>query len=234
MSFIVEDNGLILPPPPPARLRAIGIFAAAKTSTRAELGEKSTLKIHAPDTSIWHDGDASIVAIQSGRCKLQVMSQVGQTTTLAFLKSGDVVGLIEQSSNKSIVSVCITTSNVSAVHISNNHFSAALENDPGLRNAVLAHVRDEAILLRTRLFQMATLSIPARVAAYLLSEIAPTETSSDIKNPLTHEEIASIVGASREAVTRTFRALSSLGIVTYSRQNIHIASIQKLRKQVTD
>jgi CRP/FNR family cyclic AMP-dependent transcriptional regulator len=228
-----ENKGLILPPPP-ARLRPVGIFAAAKASTRAELGEKSTLKLHAPDSSIWHDGDATIVAIQSGRCKLQVMSQEGQTTTLAFLKGGDVAGLIEQSSNKTVVSVCIATSDVSAVHISIDHLQSALERDDGLRNSVAAYVRDEAILLRTRLFQMATLSIPARVAAYLLSELGPSEASSDIKNPLTHEEIASIVGASREAVTRTFRALARLGIVSYSRQNIHVASIQKLKKYVSE
>jgi CRP-like cAMP-binding protein len=228
-----EIYGLILPSPP-ARLRAIGVFATAKASTRRELEEKSILRIHAPDASIWHDGDPSIVVIQSGRCKLQVMSQAGQTTTLAFLKSGDVAGLIEQSSNKSIVSLCIAASSVSAVHIANEHMLAALEDDLELRNAVSAHIRDEAILLRTRLFQMATLSIPARVAAFLLSEIEPNAVSHDINNPLTHEEIASIVGATREAVTRAFRGLAGLGIVTYTRQNIHISSLQKLQSQVTN
>ncbi len=70
---------------------------------------------------------------------------------------------------------------------------------------------------------MATLPNPTRVAVYLLIELGPKGSLGDIRNALTHEEIAPIVVASRAAIILTFRALARLRVVTYSRQNIQLA-----------
>lgn len=212
-----------------SRLRAIGLMAAAKTSTRRAIEEKSVLRVFEAGTHIWKDGDPNVVVIQSGQCRLQIMSEGGQATTLAYLSDGDLAGLVERGAQNSVVSAYIATSCVSAMVISNEVLQSAFDEDIDLRKAMMDHVFNDAIVMRRRLFGMATLSVQARVASYVLDAALTSPSQSVVQTPQTHEEIASIVGATREAVTRTLRALVKQEIISYSREALKILNQPALK-----
>jgi CRP-like cAMP-binding protein len=153
----------------------------------------------------------------------------GHTTTLDFLMPGDTVGLIESTADRRFSTLCTAMSVVSAVIVPSRTIQMATDTDPDFRRAMITHYSSETIKLRERLFEMATLSIRARVASYLLGQCDATSENADIKNPLTHEELASLLGSNREAITRTLRELDRAGILVYSRQNIRVLNLAKLQ-----
>ncbi|MDO4602491.1 MAG: Crp/Fnr family transcriptional regulator [Eubacteriales bacterium] len=69
------------------------------------------------------------------------------------------------------------------------------------------------------------LSLPQRIAAFLLDEAA--ETGSDIL-PLTKESLARSIGSAREAVSRALKQMASEGCIEVSRGNISIRNKSRL------
>lgn len=215
--------------PPPPRLRVMGVLAAAKASTRRELEDKSILRIFDIGAQVWKNGDDQLAVIQSGRCRQQLMLETGQAMTLAFLNAGDLAGLFESSAEKRLATVYSATSVLTAVFIPVAAMRTAMDIDMELRSSVEKHLSLENVKLRQRLFEMATLPIQGRLASYLLEECSKNPASEEIKNPLTHEELASLLGTNREAITRTLRVFEKLGLVVYSRQRIKMIDMIKLK-----
>lgn len=69
------------------------------------------------------------------------------------------------------------------------------------------------------------LSLPQRIAAFLLDESA--ETGSDTL-PLTKESLARSIGSAREAVSRALKQMASEGCIEVSRGNISIKNKSRL------
>jgi CRP-like cAMP-binding protein len=214
---------------PSAKLRAIGILAAARSTTRRELEEKSTLRFFEPGAPIWSAGDDFVAVIQSGQAKLQIMLNSGQSLTLYFLRVGDMMGLIENTSDKGAASLCLAVSVVTATIIPLSALHTALQSDSGFQQAILDAALAETAQLRQRLFEMATLSVQSRLATYLLNEASLNGNQVDIRNPLTHEELATLLGANREVITRALRAFEKLGLIAYSRLYLRILEPTKLQ-----
>lgn len=212
-----------------ARIRPIGVFEAADATTRRRLEAVSTARVFEPAATIWSNAETKVAIIQSGRSKLQVMLQSGQTTTLKFNKPGDMVGQLEPKASGEFVTACVAISVVSAIIISQDAMQEAFDTDQGLRLAMLERNSKETTELRQRVFEMANLSVRARVASYLLHANDPADERLDIKTNLTHEEIASLIGSNREAVTRVLRSLDGQDIIRYSRQKIEILNLAGLK-----
>ena len=101
--------------------------------------------------------------------------------------------------------------------------------DADFRTALDRQTSSQNIKLRKRLFEMATLPLQSRLASYPIEECEYTQGVSQISNPPTHEELASLLGANREAITRALRALEKLGLITYSRQTIKVLGVAQLQ-----
>jgi CRP/FNR family cyclic AMP-dependent transcriptional regulator len=209
-------------PPPSAKLRAIGVLAEALSGTRRFLEEKSSFRLFDPGATVWSDGDKSVAVIQSGRAKLQLTVDSGQATTLEYLKVGDVTGLQTGAGEGHLVTSCVSTSVVGAVIIPDEAIQAALEADRDFRVAVNALTMQEISKLRKRLFEMANFSLGARLASHLLDLVEPYQGITEIKSPLTHEELALLLGANREAITRALRLFNKQALIDYSRKTLKI------------
>jgi len=54
-----------------------------------------------------------------------------------------------------------------------------------------------------------------------------------IHNFLTHEDIAQLIGSSRQTVTTMLNELETSGLVSVSRQSIKVPSVKNLQKSLT-
>ncbi len=77
--------------------------------------------------------------------------------------------------------------------------------------------------------QILFMSFDKRLAIFLLDESASSH-SDDI--PLTHEQIAKLMGSAREVVTRMLKYFASEGYVTLSRGTVTLTNKNKLKKLV--
>jgi CRP/FNR family cyclic AMP-dependent transcriptional regulator len=61
-----------------------------------------------------------------------------------------------------------------------------------------------------------------------------TSESYMIATRYTHQQLGTMIGANREAVTRAFARLRELGMVAVRRRFIHVEDIEKLRRATED
>lgn len=79
--------------------------------------------------------------------------------------------------------------------------------------------------------QVLFMGLDARVAVFLLDEVARRGTSS---LELTHDEVARHIGSAREAVSRMFKYFASEGMVALSRGCVNVLDKAALRAIVND
>jgi CRP/FNR family transcriptional regulator len=103
--------------------------------------------------------------------------------------------------------------NVEVFIISHDRLMSLLSNMPPLLNSyvqALAHVNREYI---ERLEDMTFRSIPSRLAKLFLHEATYADQIAEAPTHLTQEEIAAILGTTREVVGRALRGLLNAGLL---------------------
>jgi CRP/FNR family transcriptional regulator, cyclic AMP receptor protein len=80
--------------------------------------------------------------------------------------------------------------------------------------------------------------VPARLANLILllveSEGVVTPEGYKIPTRYTHQQLGSMIGANREAVTRAFARLRELGAVNVKWRYIHVEDVETLEKATED
>ena len=102
----------------------------------------------------------------------------------------------------------------------------------GLR---LVHLLAERIVVfERRLNDLAYKDVPARLASQLLrlaeSEGVVTPEGYKIATRYTHQQLATMIGAKREATTRALRALRECGAIEVRRRRIHVVDQEALAR----
>jgi CRP/FNR family cyclic AMP-dependent transcriptional regulator len=102
----------------------------------------------------------------------------------------------------------------------------------GLR---LVHLLAARIVgLERRLTDLAYKDVPARLASQLLrlveSEGSVTSEGYKISTHYTHQQLATMIGAKREATTRAMRALRECGAIEVRRRRIHVVDQEALAR----
>jgi CRP/FNR family transcriptional regulator, cyclic AMP receptor protein len=163
--------------------------------------------------------------IHDGAVALSTTSPAGRRTCLAVLGPGDLFG------HEALL--CGTSDHAgdprpvhpearavvrSRVHsLTTADFASAIRSDPAIVAPALGALARVAGSLSRRLEQALSLPTPARILA-LLEDLAsafgrPLEWGIQIDVPLTQEDLAALVGATRETVNRAVRSLERKGLV---------------------
>ncbi len=69
---------------------------------------------------------------------------------------------------------------------------------------------------------LAFMNVYGRVASFLMQAAEPRGDKWVVRGPLTHQEIAAMVGSSRETVSRTIKELQDAGEISVQRKQITI------------
>jgi CRP/FNR family transcriptional regulator len=102
----------------------------------------------------------------------------------------------------------------------------------GLRIASLA---DERLALsEDRATDLAHKEVPGRVASLLLrlleNEGVVTPRGYEIHTRYTHQQVAGMIGANREAVTRAFGMLRAIGALEVHRRLVRVTNLEALEQ----
>ena len=93
---------------------------------------------------------------------------------------------------------------------------------------------DRLSTYETRMEDLAVKEVPARLASLILllveSQGVRTPTNYKIPTRYTHQQLGTMIGANREAVTRAFSRLREAGAVETRRRYIHVENIETLKE----
>jgi CRP/FNR family transcriptional regulator, cyclic AMP receptor protein len=187
-----------------------------------------------------HSG-SFVVLITEGRAKVTAPSPTGSETVLSLRGPGDLIGeltAIDDEPTPRVATVVAVDAVVCRV-VRVEEFRAILAAHPAI---ALELVRMVASRLRTsdrRLVEFGAYDITRRVAL-LLADMAATEgrppggTGVTVPGGLSQDDLAGLVGGSRESVARALGALRSLGLVSTGRRRIVVLDLERLRDYAVD
>lgn len=189
---------------------ATELFAAMPDDVLEQLREHAVVRQYERNEVLFHQGDAShdLFIVQTGRIAIAAQAGDGRESVVAVLESGGLFGELGlfDDAPRSADARALTESSV-----------VALEYEP-VRNLLQARPEVLWVVLRIlsqrlratdeALADAVFLDVPARTAKRIL-ELAGDQDAFTL--PLTQEELAAMVGASRERVNKALALFTRLG-----------------------
>ena len=172
----------------------------------------------AAGTKIAKQGDFQdfVYIIKSGRAKISKASTKGQDSTIAIVGPGDEVGMSSLFSEDSGVN-CVALDELTVLYSTRDTLLFLMQSIPCLATNVARILSRRIGQLEERISSFVGGSLPRRLSIALLklsNEGTPvTGGGVQLSGAITHEFLASLVGASREAVTLALGKLRESGAI---------------------
>ncbi|QRV02093.1 Crp/Fnr family transcriptional regulator [Arcanobacterium phocisimile] len=218
-------------------LAHVELFRELDESDRADLlalMSETTLK---RGESLFHEGDSGdrLYVVTDGKVKLSHTADDGRENLIAVLGPGEIIGeltLFDLGARSSTVTAIAATSLLSLSH---KDMMTYIDSHPAMAKSML---RELARRLRTTNQQMADLvfsDVPGRVAKALL-DLAErfgerTQEGIYVAHDLTQEELAHLVGASRETVNKSLADFTSRGWIRLEGRAVLLIQVQRLQRR---
>lgn len=200
-----------------------------RLETRVKRGETFFLPMDLGET---------LFILKSGRVRLFKKNPEGREFTLAVLESGTVFGEMSITGQRlrNAYAQAIDPSDVAAMCRAD--VERLIMEKPKVGLQLIHLLSDRLNTYEIRMEDLALKKVPARLASllYVLIENQGVRTSTGYKLPTryTHQQLSTMIGANREAVTRAFATLREAGALEVVRRYIHVENIEALRKASED
>lgn len=176
--------------------------------------------------------------IKEGHIKIGYIDEQGNEVIKEIIQKGEIFGQITLEKNnlngefaqayKSDVSLCAFTI---------EDFERLLHKKPNLALKYSKLVGSKLRNVESRLVTLLNKDVKTRLLNFfwqLLQQGGDEITDSyRTENYFTHEDIANLIGSSRQTVTTLINELASEGIIEYNRQYIFYPDVKKLQKLVS-
>ncbi len=202
----------------------IPLFAGLPEEDLKAISSHAVTKSYAKNTVIINEGDASdsLYVIIAGRVKVFLSDEDGKEVILNTQEAGDYFGelaLIDEAPRSASV-MTLDDSKMSIV--SKRDFEDCLVRHPQIALLVIKGLTKRLRNLTDNVKSLALMDVYGRVARTLLSLATDEDGKLVVNQRLTQRDIASMVGASREMVSRILKDLSVGGYITVDKKSITI------------
>ena len=187
------------------------------------------------NTVIFHENDAAsaFYLVKAGRVKIYKTAADGREQVLSLLGDGQIFGDVPTFDGGPYPATAATMVDTELFLIRREDFIGVVTRHPEIAIKVIQvlgmRLRQALELVRDLSFKQ----VPHRLAGLLLklSEEygAPAGDGVLIKLPLSRQELADIVGTSRETVTRELKKMEKAGLIGLDRRQIAVLDREKLK-----
>jgi CRP/FNR family transcriptional regulator len=200
--------------------KASGFFCDLAASPLKSFEEVKYTSSYPTDALLFVEGQTprGVYMLCKGRIKLTMTSPEGKSIILHIAEAGELIGLNAALSGQPYELSAETLEPCQINFIKREAFLRLVHEHP----QIAAHATEQLGRdYRAACFQIRSLGLSRtaseKIARFLLELAAHGQTTSQgirMNLALTHEEIAQIVGVSRETVTRTLSDLKSKAVIT--------------------
>ncbi len=205
-------------------LRAIPLFKDLSDKDLALINDLAIDKNVTKGNVVLTEGETgdSLYAIISGRVKIFIGDEDGREIILKILGPGDFFGemsLIDKQPRSASVS---TLENSTFKVLSHTAFETAVEKAPRIATLVMQALAKRLRDADRKISTLALMDVYGRVANTLLELAITTNGKLVVGEKLSQQDIANMVGASREMVNRILKDLSDRGYISVEAKTITI------------
>ncbi len=213
-------------------------LAALDDSARTTLANMGIVRHFDRGTPLFLEGDigAQVMVLRSGHVKVFATSADGHERVLAIRGPGDVLGDLSAVDGRPRSASGSALEPVDVQLVGTDEFRSFLADVPSaafaLLQVVITRIRDSD---RFRV-EFGAVDATGRVAMRLV-ELAesfgvPNEAGIRLALPLTQDDLAGWISASREAVARALATLRKQGLILTGRREITVVDLPALRDTV--
>jgi len=209
-------------------------FTNLPPEVESKLREQLNVRTFSAGEAIFLQGDPpnAIYLVASGRIKVVRVTPEGYESVLCVRGPGDYLCPVPLLDGGEHLGSALAMTSVTIFWVERKAFLALCQESTELLSVVQGDCLSEVRRLLNRLEAFAFRSVQERLAIALLNEWghpkAPTSGANEIK--LTQRELAGLIGASRESVSRVLRQLEKKGIVTLGRGKVTIKDLERIHK----
>ncbi len=219
-------------------LRRVPIFGGVDGDNLLKIANIASEKTYSKKNIVFHEGDYgdALYIIKSGRIKIAKVAIDGREKTLTILKVGDFFGemAIFDDMPRSATAEAMDN-DVKLLAISKNDFERLLIENPSISIRIIKDLTRRIRQVNEQVQDLAFKDVHGRVASTIFNLLKAEREISREPNreqinylKMTHQDLANMVGSSRETVTRALNRLQDEGVISISHQQISILDLEKL------
>nr|WP_300340618.1 Crp/Fnr family transcriptional regulator [Actinomyces sp.] len=215
----------------------IPLFEGMSPQEQEELRAMMTQTTLRRSETLFNEGDSGdrLYVLLSGKIKLGHASPDGRENLLAVLGPGEIVGeltLFDPGPRSTTATAVAPTDLLSLEH---TQLMSFIETHPTLAKDMLRALAQRLRRTNTALADLVFSDVPGRVAKALLDLAdrfgSTTEDGVHVPHDLTQEELAQLVGASRETVNKSLAEFVSRGWIRLEGRAVTLLDIDRLRRR---
>jgi CRP/FNR family transcriptional regulator, cyclic AMP receptor protein len=186
---------------------------------------------------IYMPGDRAelVYVLKKGRVKLSVLSESGKEIAIDIIQPGEMFGefaLIDESSRSNMTQAL---DDVAILVFNKRDFVNLLKNQSTLALNYIRMVGDRRRRMEKKLSDITSKEVPTRVCELLHDLSANSLATGEVHQPLiplTHQDVASLIGASRQTTTSVLNDLMRSGFIELGRGWVRIKSLKDIQTYV--
>ena len=205
-------------------LTGIPLFADMSKEDLAVISSHATIKTFPKNTVVLNEGDTtdSLYVILSGRIKVYASDAEGKELILNLQGTGDYFGemaLLDEGPRSASV---MTLEPTRLAIISKQTFRSCLAANPSISVNLIRQLVHRGRRLTTNVKDLGLSDVYNRIANKLRELATESDGKQVIEQRLTHQDLANMVGSSREMVSRIMKELSRGGYIDVVKKRIVI------------
>ena len=169
--------------------------------------------------------------MDEGSVKITLPSPEGDEAIIATLRQGDFFGELALLDGAPRSATAVALEATSTLALPRDAFLELLDQDRGLRVALLAGLAHELRRLTGHVEELHFLDLAGRLAmrlARLAGDVSPGSDEVRLDWPYTQSDLASMIGGTRQSVNKLLSELVADGLVVLEPDALVIPSVQAL------
>jgi CRP/FNR family cyclic AMP-dependent transcriptional regulator len=213
-------------------LGSVPTLAALSRDDLLDLAASARRRSYAKGQVIFHRDDPgdSLHIIEKGEVRVVLPSPQGEEVTLALLGPGDFFGDLCLLDGVPRSATTIAAKTTETLVVERDRFVQWLRSRPAAAIAILAVVGRRLRAADELVGQLAFLDVHCRLVRKLLDLAGPVVKDDQAELHLSQEELASMVGVTRESVNKHLRFFKKQGAIDVYRRRIVLRSVDYLRR----
>ena len=224
---------------PEEKIRLLSMVDVLEPLSGKELEEFSR---RVPDTHVergeifYAPGDRSeaLFMLKRGRVRLYKLAPDGWEFTLAVVEAGTMFGEMALTAQRLREAYAEAMEPSDICVLKSEDLERIVRGNPDVGLRMIRVLSERLRACETRLEDIGLKEVPARLANLVLqlaeNEGVVTPDGPKIPTHYTHRQLATMIGSSRETVTRAFTKLQESGAVELRRRRIYVKDIEVLER----
>lgn len=219
-------------------IASVPLFSALGEEDQRQLAAMMSEVTFRRGEKLFNEGDQGdrLYLLTDGKVKLGHTAQDGRENLLAVLGPGEMIGELTLFDPGPRSTTATAVAPTTMLQLDHNALMNFIDSRPELAKHMLRALAQRLRRTNDQLADLVFSDVPGRVAKALLDLADRFGTKADdgtvhVPHELTQEELAQLVGASRETVNKSLAEFVSRGWIRLEGRGVHLLDVDRLRRR---